>query len=132
MRKSIGAGALALAMLLSPTAASAQAGAVLQCAGKRVTIRYSEIKPGQLETFKMAIAAHNAWYAAGKNATRTTLIRLVKGSGNNLAYDSDAAMTMTVYDSKPQPARDAGYAAFVKLYTDSSTLKDEHRGCMGE
>jgi len=133
MRKVAIAGLLALGLVAGQAPVQAQNGALggVQCAGKPVTIRYSEIKPGQLETFKKAVAAHNAWYAAGKNATRTTLIRVIKRSGDKAAYDDGAAMTMTVYDTKPQPARDAAYAAFVKLYNDSSNVKEEHRGCMG-
>lgn len=133
MRKIVAAGLLALGVVGMQAPLGAQSGAAgdLQCTGKRVTIRYSEIRPGQLETFKKAVAAHNAWYAAGKNATRTTLIRVVKRNGDKFAYDDGAAMTMTVYDTKPQPTRDAAYAAFVKLYNDSSDVKEEHRGCMG-
>ncbi|OQW48308.1 MAG: hypothetical protein A4S16_01215 [Proteobacteria bacterium SG_bin6] len=133
MRKFVAAGLLALGVagIQAPLGAQSGVAGDLQCTGKRVAIRYSEIKPGQIETFKKAVAAHNAWYAAGKNGTRTTLIRVIKRSGDKTVYDDGAAMTMTVYDTKPQPPRDAAYAAFVKLYTDSSDVKEEHRGCMG-
>lgn len=133
MRKVVMAGLLAMGALVGASAAGAQSGPIggVQCAGKPVTVRYSEIKPGQLETFKKAVAAHNAWYAAGKNATRVTLIRVVKRSDGKVAYDDGAAMTMTVYDTKPQPPHDDAYNAFVKLYNDSSSVKEEHRGCMG-
>lgn len=130
MHKRVMAALLALGAVIAVPAQS-QAPQVSLCKGQPVTIRYSEIKPGQYELFKRAVAEHNAWYAANKNATRTQIIRLTKRSGTNVSFDDGAAMTMTVYDKKPQPTQDAAYEAFVKDYRDSSVLKDEHRGCMG-
>ncbi|MBY0282908.1 MAG: hypothetical protein K2W81_02955 [Sphingomonas sp.] len=133
MIKQISAVLLALAAT-GAVAQSAPGGPLgtLQCTGKPVTIRLSIIKPGQLALFKKAVADHQAWYAKNGNGTKVTLVRVTKrGAGGALSYDDSAAMTVVTYDAKPQPARDAGYAAFVKEYQDSSTVKDEHRGCLG-
>ena len=124
----------AILLALAATGAVAQTGPLgtLQCTGKPVTIRMSIIKPGQLALFKKAVADHQAWYAKNNNGTKVTLVRVTKrGAGGALSYDDSAAMTVVTYDTKPQPVRDAGYAAFVKAYQDSSTVKDEHRGCLG-
>lgn len=124
----------AVLLALAATGAVAQTGPLgtLQCTGKPVTIRMSIIKPGQLALFKKAVADHQAWYAKNGNGTKVALVRVTKrGAGGALSYDDSAAMTVVTYDTKPQPARDAGYAAFVKAYQDSSTVKDEHRGCLG-
>ena len=124
----------AVLLALAATGAVAQTGPLgtLQCTGKPVTIRLSIIKPGQLALFKKAVADHQAWYAKNGNGTKVALVRVTKrGAGGALSYDDSAAMTVVTYDTKPQPARDAGYAAFVKAYQDSSTVKDEHRGCLG-
>lgn len=134
MMKHIGAVLLALAAAGAAGAAGAQTGPLgtLACAGKPVTIRTSIIKPGQFGAFRSAVAAHQAWYAGHKNATTVTLVRVTKrGAGGALSYDDSVAMTVVTYDTKPQPPRDAGYAAFVKAYQQSSTVKDEHRGCLG-
>lgn len=131
------AAALALAMALATTGATtgatAQTGPLgdLACSGKPVTIRMSSIKPGQLATFRKAVADHQAWYASHKNGTRVALMRVTKrGAGGKLSYDDSAMMTVVTYDNTPQPAHDAAYTAFVKEYQDSSTVKDEHRGCL--
>jgi hypothetical protein len=124
----------AILLSLAATSAVAQNGPIgtLQCTGKPVTIRMSIIKPGQLALFKKAVADHQAWYAKNNNATKVAFVRLTqRGAGGALSYDDSAAMTVVTYDTKPQPAHDEGYAAFVKEYQDSSTVKDEHRGCMG-
>jgi len=116
----------AAALMLAAGGAAAQTAAAPQCAGKLVTIRLSEIKPGQIALFKKAVADHQAWYVARKNRTKVAYVRLGTQSG----YDDSMAMTIVTYDSQPQPARDAAYASFVKEYQDSSQIKDEHRGCM--
>ena len=123
----------AILLALAATGAVAQTGPLgaLQCTGKPVTIRMSIIKPGQLALFKKAVADHQAWYAKNGNGTKVAIVRLTKRAGGTLSYDDGAAMTVVTYDNKPQPAHDAGYAAFVKAYQDSSTVKDEHRGCLG-
>ncbi len=124
----------AILLALAATGAVAQTGPLgtLQCTGKPVTIRMSIIKPGQLALFKKAVVDHQAWYAKNGNGTKVALVRVTKrGAGGALSYDDSAAMTVVTYDTKPQPARDAAYAAFVKAYQDSSTVKDEHRGCLG-
>lgn len=123
----------AILLGLAATSAVAQTGPIgtLQCTGKPVTIRMSTIKPGQLALFKKAVADHQAWYAKNGNGTKVALLRLTKRAGSTTVYDDSEAMTVVTYDTKPQPARDAGYAAFVKAYQDSSTVKDEHRGCLG-
>ncbi len=115
-------------LMLAATGAGAQTNAIggLQCKGRLVTIRLSTIKSGQLELFKKAIADHQAWYASHKNGTKVAYIRLAERG----SYDDSTAMSVVTYDPAPQPAHDAGYAAFVKEYQDSSSVKDEHRGCM--
>ncbi|WP_168727506.1 MULTISPECIES: hypothetical protein [Sphingomonas] len=123
----------AILLAMAATGAVAQTGPLgaLQCTGKSVTIRLSIIKPGQYALFKKAVADHQAWYARGGNGTKVTLMRVTKRTGGTLSYDDSSALTVVTYDTKPQPARDAAYAAFVKAYQDSSTVKDEHRGCLG-
>lgn len=124
----------AILLSLAATGAVAQTGPIgtLQCTGKPVTIRTSIIKPGQYAAFRKAVAAHQAWYASRRSATTVAMVRLAKrGAGGALSYDDSEAMTIVTYDTRSQPARDPAYDAFVKAYRDSSSLKDEHRGCQG-
>lgn len=125
--------ALAGSATVIGSGALAQSAAIggLQCTGKPVTIRVSTIKPGQYAAFRKAAAAHQAWYAGHGNATKVALVRLVKRSGTGASYDDGEAMTIVTYDSKPQPAHDAAYQAFVDAYQASSSVKSEYRGCQG-
>lgn len=125
--------ALACAGTSVATGAVAQSAAIggLQCTGKPVTIRVSTIKPGQFAAFRKAVQAHQAWYAGHGNATKVALVRLAKRSGTGAAYDDGEAMTIVSYDSKPQPAHDGAYQAFVDAYQASSSVKSEYRGCQG-
>ncbi|AHE53327.1 hypothetical protein NX02_08015 [Sphingomonas sanxanigenens DSM 19645 = NX02] len=122
-------GFIAGVALLAATGAWAQAaapGAACPAGTRYGTIRHSLIKPGKLAVFEKAVAAHNAWYVDKKNATRTRLMRLVD---KRALMESEAA-TITLYADTPMPERDAAFEAFTALYRDSSTLKDEMRGCL--
>ena len=112
-------------------AASAQQQGGVQCTGKSTTIRMSLIKAGKLDLFKKAVADHQAWYKAKGSGTTVSFVRQIKGGQGAASWDDSMAMTIVVYDtSKPRAEQDDAYKAFVKEYADSSTLKDEHRGCM--
>lgn len=130
MNRLIIAGMLALATIGSAAAQDTSPAEGLSCAGKVVTFRYNIVKPGQLDAFKKAVADHGAWYAARKSGTKVAYVRMMKRERGKLVYDDSAVMTMVTYDARPQPARDAAYAAFVKAYRNSSTVKEEHRGCL--
>jgi len=94
------------------------------------TIRHSLVKPGRWATFEGAVAAHNAWYVAHGNKTRTKLSRVIALRSGAPSLSTSEAVTMTVYTDAPQPAHDAAYDAFTAKYRASSTLKDEARICM--
>ena len=120
---------IAVAALFAATGALAQGaapGAACPAGTRYGTIRHNLIKPGKLAAFEKAVAAHNAWYAGKKNATTTRVMRLV---ARGALIESEAA-TITLYADAPIPERDAGFEAFTALYRDSSTLKDEMRGCL--
>lgn len=102
----------------------------LSCAGKMVTVRYGVIKPGQMALYRKAVADHQAWYASHGNKTTVAFIQVATAKSGKPTYDDGAAMSIVTYDPAPQPAHDAAYDAFVKEYRDSSTVSEEHRGCM--
>ena len=94
------------------------------------TVRHSQIKGGKWAIFEQAVADHSAWYKAHGDATTTRIVRLLTPAGKPVGLSQDDAMTITVYSGKAQPAHDAGYEAFTAKYRDSSTIKDEMRGCL--
>lgn len=120
---------IASTMLLAASGALAQTaspGAACPAGTRYGTIRHNLIKPGKLAVFEKAVAAHNAWYVGKKNATTTRVMRLIdKGA----LLQSEAA-TITLYADAPMPARDGGFEAFTALYRESTTIKDEMRGCL--
>ncbi|MGF7148154.1 hypothetical protein FHS96_001763 [Sphingomonas zeicaulis] len=115
--------------LFAATGALAQGaapGAACPAGTRYATVRHSLIMPGKLAVFEKAVAAHNAWYAGKKNATTTRVMRLVE---KGALVESEAA-TITLYADAPMPERDAAFQAFTALYRDSTTIKDELRGCL--
>lgn len=122
---------LVAASLWTTTAATAQTANPCPGGTNPATIRHSKIKPGQWATFAKAVAAHNAWYAAHDDPTRTTLVRVLTRGANGPVVTDAEAVTITRYGAtKPQATRDAAYSAFTDLYRQSSDMADESRVCL--
>ncbi len=105
------------------------------CDGNIATVRVSAIKPNAIDTFLAAVAAHKAWYLShGLKDTIVAARVIMRDDKNGGSKYSDAeAMTYHVYPAgprQPEAAHDDAYAAFVKLYNDSSEIKSEYRVCL--
>ncbi|MET4895603.1 hypothetical protein RN629_00345 [Sphingomonadaceae bacterium jetA1] len=124
---------VAASLWTTTTAAAAAAQTTNPCpAGSSpATIRHSRIKPGGFATFARAVAAHNAWYAAHNDPTRTMLVRVLTRGGAGPAVTETEAVTFTRYGpTKSQAAHDAAYSRFTDLYRQSSEMMDEARVCL--
>ena len=72
---------LALLLTLTSQAIFAQTPA---CDGNIVIVRVSEIKPGQMDTFMAAVAAHKAWYRTnGIKDNEMVVSRVIVGIGTS-------------------------------------------------
>jgi hypothetical protein len=127
MRKCI----LGLSLAVS-TMTMAHAQSSVPCDGVLARIRISEIKPGMFPEFEKAVAAQLAWYRGiGIKTNNIVLVKMYKA--DSMSYSDTEAMT--IHYNSPQAGaqklvQDDGYRAFVKMFSDSSTIKQTYDVCM--
>ncbi|HEX4577807.1 MAG TPA: hypothetical protein VH117_10685 [Edaphobacter sp.] len=124
-------------LVLSSTPATAQQPAThVACNGNYNHVRISEIKPGMMQTFLDAVAAHQAWYKKAGTPDQISVMRIIDRNPDTKAtsYSETQAMTFHIEpaDRTQGPPHDAGYDAFVALYKQSSTIKSEYVTCMAK
>ena len=127
---------LLVAALAVPAAAFAQgAPAVPACDGQVVNIRVSTIKPeSSMDKFMAAVEAQKAWYKSHGLADMIFASRIIDRDATTRAssYSTTEAMTYHFYppgDTK-MPQRDAAWDEFVKMFSDSSTIKVSYMTCV--
>ena len=121
--------------VLSPTPSAAQQATTRPpmpaCDGNYNIVRVSEIKPGMMDKFLQAVAAQKAWYASKGSPDTISVERVIDMKAG--AYSTTQAITNHISPpNSKQPAHDAGYDAFVALFTDSSTIKSSFFTCMAK
>ena len=125
--------ALTSPLFLSPTPSAAQQSTARPplpaCDGNYNIVRVSEIKPGMMDKFLQAIAAQKAWYKSKGSPDTIALERVIDPKTGT--YSTTQAITTHIQPaSSKQPAHDAGFDAFVALFSDSSTIKSTFITCM--
>jgi hypothetical protein len=121
---------LALAAALFAPAAFAQT-PLPACDGTYAVVRVSEIKPeSSMDKFLAAVAAQKAWYAANRPADKIFVSRVMERGASD--YSATAAITYHFYGSpnSGEPKHDAAFDAFVKLFSESSTIKTGYLACI--
>jgi hypothetical protein len=125
-------------LTLSPSPLTAQQHtAPLACNGTYNTVRVSEIKPGMMPKFHEAVAAQKAWYKKTGTPDEISVMRIIERNPDTkvAAYSETQAITTHTRpgnSAAQRPAEDAGYAAFVALYKESSTIKTEYVTCVAK
>jgi hypothetical protein len=123
---------LALLLALASQAIFAQLPA---CDGNIAIVRVSDIKPGAMDRFLAAVAAHRAWYRAnGITDNELVTSRVIVLDPQTGASYSDKEV-LTYHINPPDPDRtpkrgDTAWNAYVKQYRDSSDIKSEYITCM--
>ena len=121
-----------------PTPAVAQqapASALFPCSGKVNVIRISDIKPGMMDQFLKAVAAQQAWYKAAGTTDKIGVMRILVQDPTTKAYTASETQAITTHimptqrSTGPRPDQ-AGWDAFVKMFSDSSTIKTQYMTCM--
>ena len=117
------------------TAQTATPPAHVACDGSYNVVRISEIKPGMMQTFMDAVAAHQAWYKNAGGPDQIVAMRIIDQDPTTKAQSYSETEVLTshvepVKRAQPLPAHDASYDAFVKLYKESSTIKSQYETCM--
>lgn len=124
----------ALAALQIP-AALAQSG-LPACKGDIAVVRVSTIKPGAMEGFMAAVAAHKAWYrdhGFKDNVIVASKVMVEDESTHTIKYSDTEVVTYHIRppgSAQTQAKKDAGWDAYVKQYRDTSDIKSEYMTCM--
>ena len=130
---------LGLALFLAPVALAQMPTAPAAppaptCSGTVTIVRISEVKPGKVNDFMAAVAAHQAWYRAhGVTTDHIYAARILETDpATKQAHYSDAKF-MTFHVNPPHgidlPRNDDAWKAYVKQYQDSSEMKSEYITC---
>jgi hypothetical protein len=120
-----------LAAALVTPAAFAQTATPPPCDGAYAIVRVSDIKPdSSMDKFLAAIAAQKAWYAANRPEDKIFVSRITQRGASD--YSATEAITYHFYGaaSSSEPKHDAAFDAFVKLFSDSSTIKATYLTCI--
>ncbi len=106
------------------------------CAGDIAVVRVSTIKPGGLDGFLAAVAAHKAWYRThgfADNAIVAARVIVRDEKTKTMKYSDAEVVTHHVRPPGPDQTaakRDAAWDAYVKQYRDTSDIKSEYMTCM--
>jgi len=119
----------------APTQAVAQQAPAqpMLCTGDVNIVRLSEIKPGMMQKFLDAVAAQKAWYKTTGTTDEVFAMRIMEQNPDTKASafsETQAITTHIVHGNRKGPAHDAGYDAFVTMFKESSTIKNEYITCV--
>ena len=121
-------------LAFSQMAPAPQAPPAPTCAGTVTIVRISAVKPGKLNDFMAAVAAHEAWYRAhGVTTNHIYASRILEtDAATKQSHYSDTTV-MTFHVNPPHdiklPRNDDAWKAYVKQYQDSSDMKTEYITC---
>jgi hypothetical protein len=104
------------------------------CNGVYGIVRLVELKPGaSIDQYNAALAAHQAWYKKHGFDDVIYSARVIErdqASGHAM-YSKHLILTYHYFKpTSPHPTKDADWAAFVKMYTDASDLKESYFDCV--
>lgn len=105
------------------------------CDGSIVVVRLSDVKPGSMDKFQAAVAAHQAWYRNnGISTNRIFMSRIIVRNPDTKQFAYSDTQVITYHINPPSstsiPRGDAAWNAYVQMYRDSSDLKSEYVTCM--
>jgi hypothetical protein len=104
------------------------------CSGVYSIVRLAELKSGvTIDQYMAAVAAHQAWYKKHGYDDVIYTARVIErdeGSGHPM-YSKHLMLTYHYFKpTSPHPTKDAEWDAFVKMYTDTSDLKESYFDCV--
>jgi len=104
------------------------------CDGLLSITRISEItSTGSMDKFMAAVAAHQAWYASHGYSDVIFAARVMTHDPQSGPFSYSDKQVMTFHYIKPggaPPTHDAAWDAYVKLYSDTSTIKETTLSCV--
>ncbi len=124
LRSTALAALFALALPAAPLAA--QQSLPTGCDGNENIVRVSDVKPGMMDKFVEAVAAQKAWYKKAGTSDEIILLKVLDTKDGT--WSTTEALTEHI-GGGTRPAHDAGYQAFVDLFTASSTIRSQYVTC---
>jgi hypothetical protein len=125
---------LLAALTMLPLPSGVAQNAPPACDGDYAIVRVSTIKPGAMEGFMAAVAAHKAWYrnhGFKDNVIVASRVILTDQKTGAMKYSDTEVVT---YHIRPpgsvSPKGDAAWDAYVKMYRDTSDIKTTYMTCM--
>jgi|BarGraIncu00222A_1022003.scaffolds.fasta_scaffold89675_2 hypothetical protein len=104
------------------------------CEGAYNILRISEITPtGSMDKFLAAVAAHQAWYVSHGYSDVIFAAKIAERDPQTKTWAYSDKLVMTYHYSKgsvPKSAQDAAWDAYVKLYNETSSIKESHMNCV--
>jgi hypothetical protein len=123
-----------LAVLFASLAPSAFAQNSPACDGAYNVFRVSELKPGAtVDKFMEAVSAHQAWYKSHGYPDLIFAARVVVRDDKTKAESFSDTQFATYHYSKesvPMAKHDAAWDAYVKMYNDTSSIKETVVQCV--
>jgi hypothetical protein len=102
------------------------------CDGTYAMVKLVEIKPdSNFEQYEKALALHKAWFKKHGYKDQIFAARVLERDANGAHFSNHMALQYHFIEpgSKP-PVPDAEWDAYVKAYTDVSTIKEEYVSCV--
>ena len=107
-----------------------------KCDGEYAIVRVSTIKPGMLDGFMSAVAAHKAWYVSHgfkQDVIVASRVITTDPTTKEMRYSDTEVITYHISPAsatQTQPQHDAAWDAYVKQYRDTSDIKSSYFSCM--
>ena len=126
---------LLIAAMTVPAAFAQSAPGMPACDGRLAIVRVSTIKPeGSMDKFMAAVAAQKDWYKSHSLGDMIFASKIVSrdADGKFTGYSTTEAISYHFYaaNTSAMPPHDAGWDAFVKMFADTSTIKDTYLTCV--
>jgi hypothetical protein len=104
------------------------------CDGNYATVRVSTIKPGKMDLFMQAVAAHKSWYRNhGFKDNIIVSARVITRGQEGGASKYSETEVVSLHINAPNTSggkRDADWDAYVNMYRESSEIKTSYSVCM--
>jgi len=104
------------------------------CDGVYNILRLSEITPtGSIDKFMAAVAAHQAWYKSHGFSDVIFAARVAERDPQTKKWAFSNTQVLTYHYSKvgaPPAKHDAAWDAYVKMYNETSSIKESHLNCV--
>lgn len=104
------------------------------CTGDYTTVRVSIIKPGKMDLFMRAVAAHKAWYRNhGFKDNIIVSARVIDRDPQSGAAKYSETEVVSLHINAPNTRgvkHEADWDAYVEMYRDSSDIKTTYSVCM--